>query len=251
MAHDLTIVADAEALASEGARRLRASIAEAVRARGRCTLALSGGRTPRGLYEALAVPAPLVEDATPWARVELFFADERHVPPDHPDSNYRMVREALLSRVAVPATQVHRVRTEDSDATGAAAAYTLDVTRAFGLAPREWPRFDLVLLGMGSDGHTASLFPHAPALDEREHVAVATRIISLQTWRISLTYPVLNNAREVCVLVSGVEKAATLQAVLEAPPDPDRFPIQGIQPREGALRWIVDEAAASRLTRVP
>jgi len=251
MAHDLTIVADAEALAREGARRVRASIAEAVRARSRCMLALSGGRTPRALYESLAGPAPGGADATPWARVELFLADERHVPPDHPDSNYRMVREALLSRVGMPAAQVHRVRTEEFGATGAAAAYALDVASAFGLAPRQWPRFDLVLLGMGSDGHTASLFPHEPALDEREHVAVATRVIKLQTWRITLTYPVLNNAREVCVLVSGVVKAAALQAVLEAPADPERLPIQGVRPRQGILRWIVDEAAASRLTRIP
>jgi len=249
MAHELTIVPDKEALAREGARRVRASIAAAVRTRSRCTLALSGGRTPRGLYEALAEPPSFAVDATPWDRVELFFGDERHVPPDHPDSNYRMVQDALASRVAIPATQVHRVRTEQPDATEAAAAYALELARAFALAPGEWPRFDVVLLGMGSDGHTASLFPHTRVLDEREHLAAAVWVTALQSSRITLTYPVLNNAREVYVLVSGVEKAETLRAVLEAPADPERFPIQGVQPRQGTLTWIVDEAAASRLSR--
>lgn len=249
MAHDLTIVPDKEALAREGARRVRASIVAAVRARPRCTLALSGGRTPRGLYEALAEPLPSDVDPTPWDRVEVFLTDERHVLPDHPDSNYRMMQAALASRVAIPATQVHRVETERPDAIGAAAAYSVDLARAFGLAPGEWPRFDLVLLGMGSDGHTASLFPHTSALDERDQVAAAVWVTSLQTWRITLTYPVLNNAREVLVLVSGVEKAETLRTVLEAPADAATFPIQGVQPRQGTLAWIVDEAAASRLTR--
>jgi 6-phosphogluconolactonase len=243
----LTIVRDAEALAQEGARRVRESILDALRARSLCRLALSGGRTPRGLYEQLAQPPSA--DTIRWDGVHVFFGDERHVPPEHPDSNYRMVREALVSRVPIPPSHVHRMDTEQPDATGVAADYAQELTRAFALASREWPRFDIVLLGMGSDGHTASLFPRTPVLQEREHLAAAVWIASLQSSRVTLTYPVINNARLVYVLVSGVEKAETLQAVLEGPHDPQQLPIQEIHPRNGQLTWLVDEAAASRLSR--
>jgi 6-phosphogluconolactonase len=245
---ELTVVPDAIALAREGARRVAGSIRDAYHSRGGCTVALAGGRTPRELYEVLALPSVVGDEPVPWDGVQLFFGDERHVPPDHPDSNYRMVQEALVSRVRIDVAQVHRMSTEQSDATAVAAAYALELAKAFELAPREWPRFDIILLGMGSDGHTASLFPRTPVLDEREHLAAAVWVTSLQSSRITLTYPVLNNARQVYVLVSGVEKADTLRAVLEGPLEPDRLPIQGVQPRSGQLTWIVDEAAASRLT---
>jgi 6-phosphogluconolactonase len=246
---EVAIVPDAIALAHEGARRVRTSIAEAVGARSRCMLALSGGRTPRGLYEVLAQPPDASTDVVRWEGVHLFFGDERHVPPEHPDSNYRTVREALVSHVPIPTVQVHRLRTEQPDATGVAVDYAIELTRAFGLAPREWPTFDLVLLGMGSDGHTASLFPGTPVLEEREHLVAAVWISRLQSSRITLTYPVINNARHVYVLVSGIEKAETLRAVLEGPVDAERFPVQGVQPRHGQLTWLVDEPAASLLTR--
>jgi 6-phosphogluconolactonase len=246
---ELIVFADAAALAREGAHRVAASIAQADRARATCTIALSGGRTPRGLYEVLA-DMPVSEGGAPaWERVQLFFGDERHVLPEHPDSNYRMVQDALVSRVAIPAAHVHRMRTEEPDAATVAFEYSLELRRAFDLAPQEWPQFDIVLLGMGSDGHTASLFPRTPVLYEREQPASAVWVSHLQSSRVTLTYPVFNHARQVYVLVSGIEKAETLRAVLEGPVDPDRFPVQGIQPLNGQLTWLVDEAAASHLTR--
>lgn len=247
MSRDLTIVSGPDALAREGARRVRAALQESVHAHGRCTLALSGGRTPRGVYEVLAEPPAPADTPLDWSAVHLYFGDERHVPPEHPDSNFRMVLESLASRVAVPPHNVHRMLTEQADAASVAAAYEAELIRTFELGPHQWPCFDFVLLGMGSDGHTASLFPRTPVLEEREHLASAVWVSSLQTSRVTLTYPVFNHARSVLVLVSGVEKAETLQAALEGPHEPSRRPIQGIQPRPGHLAWLVDEAAASRL----
>lgn len=242
---ELVIVPDAGALARAGAARVRAAIEDAARATRRCTVALAGGRTPRGLYEVLAEQGA----DFPWEHVELWFGDERHVPPDHSDSNYRMVRDALLSRVAIPAANVHRMRTEQPDAQTVAADYARDLTTAFGVAAGSWPTFDVILLGMGVDGHTASLFPGTPALDVRDCLTVPVWVAELRSWRITLTYPVLNAARQVCVLVSGADKAETLRAVLEGGEDGAHFPVQDVHPQQGLLTWLVDEAAASRLTR--
>jgi 6-phosphogluconolactonase len=245
---DLVIVSEPAALAREGAALVRAVVRESVQARGRCAIALAGGRTPRGVYEVLAEPAASEAGPIDWSAVELWFGDERHVPPDHPDSNYRMVRESLLAHVSIPASRVHRMRTEEADATSVAAAYEEELRRAFAVGPRRWPVLDLVLLGMGSDGHTASLFPGTPVIEEREHLAAAVWVTTLQTSRITLTLPVFNHARHVIVLVNGVEKAETLHAVLEGPTDPDRLPIQAVQPRDGSLTFLIDEPAASRLS---
>ena len=217
-------------------------MAAAIATRGVCRIALAGGRTPKAVYEALAESreAPAID----WAHVELYFGDERHVPPEHPDSNYLMVRESLLSRVPIPAAQVHRIRTEESDASVLAEAYAETLRRGFSLAAGEWPRFDLVLLGMGRDGHTASLFPHTPALRERQRLVVAVWVASLQASRLSLTFPVINHARQIVVLAGGIEKAAALHAALAGPPDPDTYPIQRVRPVDGRLTWIVDRAAA-------
>ncbi len=243
---DVHVVADAVQLAEEGAHFFAQRAAEAIARRGVFRVALSGGSTPRGLYQRLATLKG-TDGAIDWSRVELFFGDERHVPPDHPDSNYRMVKEALLSHAPIPGANVYRIRNEMPDAADAAADYEQTIRNAFRIRPGEWPRFDLVLLGMGPDGHTASLFPDTPVLHERSRIAAAVWVVSMQTWRVTLTPPVLNRARTVLFLVSGAEKAGTLRAVLENPPEPERLPAQLIAPIDGLVHWFVDTPAAAQL----
>ena len=226
------------AAAGEIARFAESAVAE----RGRFTWALSGGSTPRPVYESLA--GDPYRERLPWSAIHLFWGDERHVPPDHPESNYRMAREAMIDRVPVPAGNVHRVTAEDADARRAAAAYESELRSFFGLAPGEWPAFDLMLLGIGPDGHTASLFPGSPALRERDHLVVAPWVEAQRTFRITLTPPVLNHARLSLFLVSGEDKADALRAVIEGEREPDRYPAQVV---EGNVLWMVDRAAASRL----
>jgi 6-phosphogluconolactonase len=234
----------ADGIAREGARLVREAIDDALAAHGSCAIVLAGGRTPRGVYEQVAAAGASID----WSRVELWFGDERHVPPDHVDSNYRMARESLTSRVPIPAANVHRLHMEQADPGAAAAAYEDDLRRAFDLGPGQWPVFDLVLLGMGADGHTASLFPETPVLEEEERLAAAVWVERLHTWRVTLTFPVLNHARHVLILVSGADKAETLAQVLDlSDTDSPRFPIQDIDPIDGRLTFLVDEAAASRL----
>jgi 6-phosphogluconolactonase len=215
----------------------------------RFTVALAGGETPRHLYALLAS----AEYATqvPWERVHVFWGDERHVPPDDPASNYRMAYDALLSRVPIPPENVHRMRAELPDAHEVARTYDDDLRGFFGLQPSALPRFDLVLLGMGADGHTASLFPRTEALHDREHLVAAPWVETLHTYRLTLTPRVLNHAAMVVFLVSGEGKAATLHAVLEGPLQPDLLPAQLIAPTNGTLLWLVDQAAAAPLQRQP
>ncbi len=215
----------------------------------RFTVALSGGSTPKRLYSALAA-APYV-DEVPWARVHLFWGDERHVGPDDAESNYRMVRESLIEKAPIPAENVHRIRAETPDAAEAARAYALDIQGFFGLQPDEWPRFDLVLLGLGPDGHTASLFPGVDALHDTTHIVVAPFVPKFNTDRISLTAPAINAAATVAFLVAGEEKSGVLRDVLEGPRQPDLFPAQIVAPANGDLLWLLDEGAASQLKTRP
>jgi len=216
----------------------------AIGAQGRFAVALSGGSTPKALYSLLATNyADFV-----WNRVFLFFGDERHVPPTDPESNYRMVNESLLTKIAIPAENVFRVRTENPDATAAAAEYEAQLRRFFELKPNEFPRFDLILLGVGPDGHTASLFPDSPALDESSRLVVANWVAKFNTHRITFTFPVLNRAAEVLFLASGADKAEMLHQVLEGKSNPP-LPSQRVQPSDGKLLWMLDEAAAAKLTR--
>jgi 6-phosphogluconolactonase len=216
----------------------------AIGAQGRFTVALSGGSTPRALYTLLA------KDHTDftWARTHLFFGDERHVPPDHSDSNYRMVNESLLSRIQIPAENLHRVHTENADAKQAAADYEAEIHKFFELRGGELPRFDLILLGLGPDGHTASLFPDSEGLKERSKLVVANWAEKFKTYRISFTFPVLNNSSEVIFLVSGSDKAEIVGQILTGNNTPP-FPAQQILPSNGKLLWMLDEAAASHLAR--
>jgi 6-phosphogluconolactonase len=215
---------------------------QAVQNSGRFTVALSGGSTPKSLYALLASGSiPNI----PWENIFVFFGDERFVPPDHPDSNYRMVRETgLFSKI--PEGNVFRVHTEDKDANTAARDYEQALRKFFGLRPGEFPRFDLVLLGLGPDGHTASLFPGTAALNEQSSLVVANWVDKFQTYRLTFTLPVLNRAASVMFLVSGAEKADIVREVLEN--KNANLPSQKVRPADGRLLWLLDRAAGSRLS---
>jgi 6-phosphogluconolactonase len=230
-----------EPLAREAAQRFTDLAREAIDSRGRFSVALSGGSTPATLYGLLAQEPCRVQ--IPWAQVYLFWGDERCVPPDHPDSNYRMANETLISQVPIPSANVFRVRGElEPDLAARAYEKTL---QDFFCGPRT--RFDLVLLGLGDDGHTASLFPDSDALHERERLAVAVeaRYQDRPAHRVTLTLPALNTARQVLFLVAGSAKARIVQAVLEGPEG--RLPAQQIRPTAGQTVWILDRKAASQL----
>lgn len=235
-----------DALSAAAADELATIVRAAVAARGVCHIALSGGSTPRRLFQLLAARG---EHALPWEHVELWWGDERTVPPDHPDSNYGMTSEALLEPLSLAPSRVHRIIGEASPEE-AAAAYQHLLTATLG-AP---PVFDLVLLGLGPDGHTASLFPHSAALGEATRYVVANVVTSPlvhgTATRITLTAPALCAARHVRFLVAGADKAAALAAVLAGPYGPDLYPAQLISPSSGDLAWLVDEAAAARLVEV-
>ena len=238
--------ADPEHLAQAAVARFVQLAEEAITARGLFTVALSGGSTPKRLYQLLATPEWC--NQVSWNRVHLFWGDERHVPIDHPDSNYRMVRENLIDRVPIPATNIHRIRAENPDADQAASDYEQELRLLFELTDNELPQFDVVFLGMGSNGHTASLFPGTGAIFEQKHLVVASWIEEFKSDRITLTPPVINNAVQIIFFVTGTEKAATLKAVLEGQYQPDRLPTQIIRPTQGKVVWMVDQAAASLLS---
>jgi 6-phosphogluconolactonase len=240
---------DAEALAKNAANRLLAAAQDAVAERGLFTLALAGGSTPRKLYMLLATDPAYRE--FPWAQTHLFFGDERHVPPSHLDSNYLMVNNTLLASGLVPAANVHRVRAEMPDANQAAADYDVEMHSFFhGLIRfNNFPRFDVILLGMGPDGHTASLFPGSKALEEKERWVVANWVEKFHSNRITFTFPVLNAASYIYLLVSGPDKADMVQQVLFSDRNRTVYPVQMIKPADGLKIWLLDRAAAAQLPR--
>lgn len=217
---------------------------EAVAQHGRFTIALSGGSTPKNLFNLLATNA---RTSMPWDQTFFFWGDERHVPPTDPDSNYRMANEAMLSKIPVPAANVFRIAAENPDAEAAAQAYEQTLRKFFSLESGVFPVFDLVLLGMGPDGHTASLFPGTAALHEKSRLVVANWVEKLKTHRITLTLPVLNAARCVAFLVSGTDKATALHEVLEGNSPAEQHPAKLVRPSNGKLIWLLDRAAASGL----
>jgi 6-phosphogluconolactonase len=241
--NEVRIFADPAGLMRAAADEIAQAARRAVDEGGRFAWALAGGSTPRDLYRLLARDP--YRERLPWNAIHFFWGDERHVPPDHPDSNFRMAREAMLDAVPVPPDNIHRVPAEEPDAQRAAAEYEATLRAFFDLAAGEWPRFDLIQLGLGKDGHTASLFPGGDAVHERERLVVAPWVEAQQTFRITLTPPVLNHARRAMFLVSGDEKAEALHAVLEGPREPERYPAQIV---EGDRLWMVDRSAARLLT---
>lgn len=238
---------DATALTRAAAEDFVALAKEAVAARGVFSVALSGGSTPKRLFTLLADEASGAL-AAPWEHIHCFFGDERHVPPDHADSNFRMANESLLSRVPIPAANIHRIQAENPDAAQAAADYERDLRGFFeprGLVVDGFPRLDLILLGMGPDGHTASLFPGSSALDETQRWVVSTWVEKFQTDRITFTYPTINHAAKIALFVAGADKAAMIHAVLVEYKDAPRYPVQFVRPVNGVKLWLLDSAAAT------
>jgi 6-phosphogluconolactonase len=241
-------VPDAEQVSRKAAEEFIRLGREAIAIRGRFTVALAGGSTPRRLYQLLA-ETPCFEQVN-WPRVEFFWGDERSVPPEHKDSNFRMANEALLHKLPIPAGNIHRMQAERSDHDAAARDYQDEIARVCGVArDGEPPAFDLILLGMGPDGHTASLFPSTTALHEAQRWVVPNYVAKFSTYRLTMSYAMLNRAAHVLFLVAGADKAHVLAEVLEGPADPERLPSQMVRPVAGQLTWLVDLDAAGRLTR--
>jgi 6-phosphogluconolactonase len=230
-----------EQVAQAAAERFVGYSSASIREHESFAVALAGGSTPRRAYELLA--ANEFKSRVDWSRVHLFFGDERMVPPDSPESNYHMIQEALLTRITIPAANVHRIRGE-VDATESAASYQAELKSFFGAV--DWPSFDLVWLGMGADGHTASLFPGSDALQEETRWVTETTQPQTGQDRITLTFPVFNHAARVTFLVTGKEKAATLARVLRSGAADEELPARNIRPINGMLEWLVDRAAASK-----
>ena len=242
MRADLEVLPSATALADAVAGRFIAAAGDAIASRGQFVVALSGGSTPRDTYRRLGSEA--LVSRVMWSRVQVLWGDERCVPPHHAESNYRMARETLLDRVPVPAANVHRIHGED-DPASAAKAYEATL-RALLRRPAA-ARIDLILLGLGEDGHTASLFPGSAAVHEQTRWVMAAHAAAGSMWRITLTPAVINAAAEVLFLVSGAAKAGILRRVLEGPRRPQSLPAQAIAPTNGRVRWCVDAAAAAEL----
>ena len=237
---------DAGALARRAAQYFVEMAGEAVEAHGRARIAISGGTTPKAAFELLADRNQPWRSRMPWEMLDLYWVDERSVPPADAESNYRMTREALLEHVPLKAEQIHRIEGE-LEPEEAAARYESELRSSFRLEDAESPRFDLVALGLGEDGHTASLFPHTAAIHELDRLAVANYVPKKEAWRITLTWPVINHAREVFFLIAGADKADRLKEVFLGPKDVERLPSQLIWPASGILTLILDKAAAAQL----
>jgi 6-phosphogluconolactonase len=235
-----------EATARAAAQLFTDAAVKAAAARGIARVAISGGTTPKAMFALLASPAEPFLKQVPWDKLELYWVDERCVPPDHAESNYRMTKEALLSKVPLPAERVHRMEGE-LEPEVAAARYEAVIRNTFRLEGAETPTFDLVQLGMGDDGHTASLFPHTDALNEVSHIVVPNHVPQKDTWRITLTWPVINQGREVAFLIEGAAKTQVLHDVFLGPYQPETYPSQLIRPASGQLTLLLDAAAASKL----
>ena len=232
---------DAADLSERAAEEFVRQARQAIQTAGRFTVGLSGGSTPKALYTRLALPG--YAEQIRWSCVHFFWGDERCVAPDHPESNYRMVQEALLGKISIPAENVHRMAGEKEPQI-AAAEYEAELKRFFKLPASALPRFDLILLGLGEDGHTASLFPGTEALNDAQHLAAAVYVEKLKAHRLTLTLPVLNEGAEVVFLVAGASKAAVVKEVLGGQAAATNYPAAKIQPRDGKLIWMITADAA-------
>jgi 6-phosphogluconolactonase len=234
---DVRVFADVNELSLCAAEAAVRTINECVQARDSCSLALAGGNTPRTLYQLLSSQ---FRDQIPWARVHVFWSDERYVPPDDPRSHYRMARETLLDAVPCPTGNVHPMPTEPLDPEVAARSYEKTLKDHFST---DWPRFDLIFLGLGEEGHTASIFPRSPAVEETRRWVVAVKAPAIPSLRLTLTLPVFTHAANVYFLVAGSNKAQALHHVLADIPDPRNYPASGVRLAQGAVTWWVDREA--------
>lgn len=240
---EIIVCRDAAALARQGAEQFIACAGEAVARAGWFVVALSGGSTPAALYSLLAAE---FRDRIDWPRVHLFWGDERCVAPDHPDSNFRMTQEALLRKIRIPPENVHRMNGEISPAS-AAREYEAELRRFFGLREDGWPRFDLIYLGLGEDGHTASLFPGSGAVEESKRFVAAVYVESLKSYRLTITVPVINAAAQVTFLASGKSKAKIVRKILADHVTAAKYPAAKVRPATGRLTWMLDAEAAKDL----
>ena len=239
---EIIICRDTGELSRKAAEQWVALARQAIAAHGRCTIALSGGSTPKALYSLLATGE--FSEQVAWRQIHLFWGDERCVAPDHAESNFRMVKESLLSKIVIPVENVHRMIGEFEPAV-AASAYETELRQCFLLSPEQLPRFDLVLLGLGEDGHTASLFPGSSALNETRRLVATTYVEKLNAHRLSLTVPVINNAAQIAFLVAGESKSAIVKEVLTS--EKCDYPAARIRPANGQLIWFVTQDAVSDL----
>jgi len=244
---EIRIITGAAALAKRAAQEFVQAATSAVLEHGSFTVALSGGSTPKALY-SLLVSDTAIRAQLPWDKMQLFFGDERNVPPTHPESNFRMATETLISKSPLKPEQIHRIKGEYTDTAKAAQEYEQDIRTSFKLGTGQFPRIDLVLLGLGNDGHTASLFPGTKALRETQRIVTSNWVGKLFTNRVTLTAPAINAAALVVFLVAGADKAPALKAVLEGPHEPEQLPSQMIQPQHGKSLWLVDDTAGGILS---
>ena len=247
MEREIRILPDGAAIAKRAAKEFVQAAAAAVREKGAFDVSLAGGSTPKALYALLATD-PAMRAQVPWDKTHLFFGDERHVGPGHPDSNFRMATEAMISHLPLTKEQVVRIKGEYQDTEEAAREYEQALQSHFKLKSGEYPRFDLLFAGMGSEGHTLSLFPGTKALHADVRVVVRNWVGKLYTERVTLTAPAASNAAQIIFMVTGADKAPALKGVLEGPYEPEQLPAQLLQPKNGKLLWLVDAAAASMLS---
>jgi len=246
--HAVKLFSTCAEIASYASHEVARIAAEASSARGVFSIALAGGSTPKMLY-ALLAEHPTLRNSLPWDKMQVFFGDERHVGPGHADSNFQMATDAMLSKVPLRPEQIHRIKGEYPDTAQAAAEYEDVIRSQFDLKTGNFPRFDLLLLGMGNEGHTLSLFPGTKALHETQRIVTRNWVGKLYTDRITLTAPAANAAANIFFLVTGSDKACALKAVLEGPHEPEQLPSQMIQPTNGSLSWLLDAAAGSMLSK--
>jgi 6-phosphogluconolactonase len=241
----IAIYPDSNTLSQEAAQYIVRLASQSIVTRGRFTIALSGGSTPKVLYGLLGTEP--YRGQIDWASVEIFWSDERCVPPDSADSNYALAQEVLLSKIPIPANQIHRMPADQPNSEAASSEYASEMQRTFGTSGI--PSFDLIQLGMGPEGHTASLFPHQESLHEQRRLVMPVTVPKPPPPRLTFTPPILNAARHVLFLVTGGEKADAVQAVLEGSYQPEEYPAQIVRPTNGEVTWMLDTRAAAKLTK--
>jgi len=239
----ITIYPDLDTISQQAAAYIARIAREAIVTRGRFTIALSGGNTPKKLYGLLG--SEPYSSQIDWKLVDIFWSDERCVPPDDPESNYYMAQEVLLQHLSIPVAQVHRMPADRDDRNAASLAYTQDIQHVF--ATNGIPDFDLIQLGMGPEGHTASLFPHQPSLHETQRLVMPVSVPKPPPDRLTFTPPVLNAAHHVLFPATGADKVDALHAVIEGPPNTDEYPAQIVRPPNGEVTWMVDSAIAQKI----